>query len=88
VNNHNQDTQSFIVRVWQETRSEPREEAVWRGVVTHVGSQQQLYFQDLSRLMDFIKEKAGIDQPRATWWRMLLERIRNGIKAITGHATG
>jgi hypothetical protein len=84
VNNSSHDTQSFIVRVWQETRPDLQEKAIWRGVVCHVGSQQQLYFQDLSRLTIFIKEKTGIDQ-QAPWWRMRLERIKNGIRAITGH---
>jgi hypothetical protein len=54
------DSEAFIIRIWQENEIQTCEEAVWRGSITHVGSNQQLYFCDLHSVVDFINDQAGI----------------------------
>lgn len=46
--------QSFIVRIWLEETVEEAGKASWRGHVTHAGSGERRYLQELGEITDFI----------------------------------
>jgi len=49
--------QSFVARIWLErsTNGDPR----WRGHVQHIQGQEEIYFQDLNELGEFLEEVSG-----------------------------
>jgi len=55
-------THSFIVRIWLESREIEAKALEWRGMIEHVTSGQQHYFQDMAQLAIFIERylKMGI----------------------------
>ena len=55
-----QDTYSFIVRIWQESEEDTDEPMAWRGSIEQVGSDQRLYFYDLEGILRFIETQTGI----------------------------
>lgn len=48
------ESHSFVVKVWLEESKEEAGEAVWRGHITHVPSQERRYFNALDDIIDFI----------------------------------
>lgn len=48
------ESHSFIVKIWLEESLEEAEDAVWRGHITHVPSQERRYLQTLDDLIDTI----------------------------------
>lgn len=80
-------THSFIVRIWQEKSDENSLEAVidpqltqknWRGWIEAVGSGHRLYFQDLQSALRFIQESAGIAKPaKNSWLRKIIRRLQH-----------
>ena len=75
-----QDTHSFIVRVWDEPRklgSKPQK--FWRGSIIYVGSDKRLYFDDLNSIANFIREQVRADAPQAVArWETLVNRFKVG----------
>jgi hypothetical protein len=70
------ESHSFIVKVWLEESLEEAGEAIWRGHVTHVPSQERRYLHTLDDIVDFIGpflERMGV-KPRA-FRRRRLRRI-------------
>jgi hypothetical protein len=47
---------SFIVRLWAESREIADERPVWRGLVQHVLSGEQTYFQTFEEMVSFMKQ--------------------------------
>lgn len=47
-------THSFIVRIWLEETTEQADQGTWRGCVTHLPSGEQCYIKDLDGLLDFV----------------------------------
>lgn len=43
------DTHAFVVKLWKD------EPALWRGHVTHAYTGQRRYFQDLEKILSFIR---------------------------------
>jgi hypothetical protein len=50
----------FIVRIWIERRERPHARQIWRGMVEHLTTKERRYFQDLDRLVAFVREKSGV----------------------------
>jgi hypothetical protein len=48
-------THSFIVKVWLEETTSEVEQAVWRGHITHVPSNQRRYIKNLGEIERFIR---------------------------------
>lgn len=42
-------THAFVVKVWMD------EPSLWRGYITHAYSGQRRYFQDLNKILEFIR---------------------------------
>jgi hypothetical protein len=55
------DTQSFVVRIWQEAVDGAGNTVAWRGSIDHVNSAKRLYFQDWDRFVHFIQEESGVN---------------------------
>jgi len=53
-------TQSFIVRIWIETREIEGEPMIWRGFAQQVATGDQIYFKDFSELIAFLASKSSI----------------------------
>ena len=72
------DTHAFIIRIWNEASEGEDLEITWRGSIEHVGSNQRLYFQNLSSIVHFIRERSGMDSQRPlSWWRWAIARFRD-----------
>ncbi len=74
------DTHSFIVRIWSEEDQEarPGHRKIWRGSIEHVGQDKRLYFYDLNGILRFIREQASIEtrtQP-LEWLKTWIEKLR------------
>jgi hypothetical protein len=46
---------AFVVRIWLEEAARGGKPALWRGSIGHVLSREKIYFQDLSKVLAFIK---------------------------------
>lgn len=73
------DTQSFIVRIWRDLVDKDGRTLLWRGSINHVGSKQRLYFHDLKKVVEFIRNKASLQAEPGPWWKLMLTRIRQRI---------
>lgn len=72
------ESHSFVVKVWLEESLEEAGEAVWRGHITHVPSQERRYLHALDDIIDFIGpylERMGV-KPRS-YRRNRLKRSRS-----------
>jgi len=49
-------TCSFVIKVWVEPNDDPTALPVWRGHITHVGSERRQYFQELATVLAFVNE--------------------------------
>jgi hypothetical protein len=70
------ETQSFVVRIWHEVVSGQGKEVVWRGSIDHVGADQRLYFADLDAAKRFIEERAGMAVRSRSRWAAFWARVR------------
>jgi hypothetical protein len=52
-------TDAFIIRIWRETREISNTMSKWRGVVEAVGSQERIYFESFTKMLEFIRERIG-----------------------------
>lgn len=74
---------SFIVRIWIESVQDENQDTTWRGTIEHVGTAKQLYFYDMSGMVGFVKEHAGLAPADSTaWWRSLLQWFQFEIKGL------
>jgi len=57
----NQMIQSFVARVWLERTAGKDPE--WRGHIQHVQGPEEIYFQDLTEMSEFLERVSGIPGP-------------------------
>lgn len=60
-----ENTHSFVVKIWLEEAGGDGEHPTWRGHITHVPSKHRRYVEDMSGIMDFIAaylEKMGVKE--------------------------
>lgn len=65
-------THAFIVRIWIEHRESKDAEPIWRGVIEHVDSGDQVYFDQLDqiamRVMPYIETMGvKVDKTKASF---------------------
>jgi hypothetical protein len=73
-----EDTHSFVIRIWQEETDRRGRAVYWKGAVDHVGTGQRLYFSDLDWLVEFIRERTGLEEgKRETLWKRLRRYLRS-----------
>ena len=54
-------TQSFVARIWLEQAVD--EEPQWRGHIQHIQGREEVYFQDLAEMSEFLEQVSGIPGP-------------------------
>jgi hypothetical protein len=72
-----QETESFIVKVWVEEKAQETGHASWRGHVTHVPSGERRYVDRLGQIPAIIApylERLGVRFSRLECWRLRLHR--------------
>jgi hypothetical protein len=73
----NNDTQSFILRIWNDSPSGNAKEKSWRGSIVHVGSGKRIYFHDLNSITPFIRRQTGMGYGVfRSWLSSLINRFR------------
>ena len=80
-------THSFVIKIWLEEAAEEGIGALWRGHITHVGSNQRQYFQKLEDLVLFIwpyLEEMGAKDDQARRLLELLEQGRTASLEVSG----
>jgi hypothetical protein len=50
-----QNSHSFIIRIWLEESVDETGQALWRGHITHVLNERRQYIQNLDEIIAFIK---------------------------------
>ena len=55
---------SFVARIWLERGSNGK--PIWRGHVRHVQGDQEIYFQNLETMSDFLARVSGVTGPAST----------------------
>lgn len=55
------DTQSYVIRIWHEAIDEEGRVIAWRGSIDHVGNDTRLHFQELEKLVDFIRQESRLE---------------------------
>lgn len=57
----NQITQSFVARLWLEQTAD--KDPKWRGHIQHVQGPEEIYFQDLAEMSEFLELVSGVPSP-------------------------
>lgn len=61
---------SFIVRIWCEGSSDTQPSREWRGSIEHVHSGRRGFFRDIRAITEFMRphlDELGIDEPIRFW---------------------
>jgi len=53
--------QSFVARIWLERAAD--EDPKWRGHIQHIQGHEEIYFQDLTEVREFLEEVSGLPGP-------------------------
>lgn len=53
--------QSFVARIWLERAAD--EDPKWRGHIQHIQGREEVYFQDLAEVFEFLEQVSGIPGP-------------------------
>lgn len=53
--------QSFVARIWLEQAA--GEDPKWRGHIQHIQGREEVYFQDLTEVCEFLERVSGIPGP-------------------------
>jgi hypothetical protein len=55
-------TQSFVARIWLERPADG--DPKWRGHIQHIQGGEEVYFQDLTEMCEFLELVSGVPGPR------------------------
>jgi len=53
--------QSFVARVWLERTAD--KDPKWRGHIQHIQGPEEIYFQDLTEMSEFLELVSGVPSP-------------------------
>lgn len=70
-------THSFVIKIWQEETAVEARQGKWRGRITHVGSREHSYFEDLADIPRFISPYLGKSAREFRRSEPLLQKLRN-----------
>jgi hypothetical protein len=68
-------THSFVVRIWLERSADGGEELKWRGKITHLPGDESQSFNNLDRIVDFIRAFLNDAAPPITGGSRLKQRL-------------
>jgi hypothetical protein len=73
----NNDTHSFILRIWYDATPGNGKRRSWRGSIIDVGSGKRIYFHNLNSIKDFIQKQTGIGYGAlGGWLNSIFDRAR------------
>ena len=73
---NNTQSQTFIIRIWNERIKEDGIVDYWHGAIDEVGHNKRLYFYSLDSIARFIREQTGVSEKvGGPWWRTILSKI-------------
>lgn len=75
-------THSFVIKIWQEETATAARQGKWRGKITHVGSHEHGYFEDLADIPRFIAPYLGQSVSGSRRSSSLLQKLRS---CLGGH---
>jgi hypothetical protein len=70
----NDDTQSFILRIWNDAPTGSNKMKNWRGSIVHVGTGKRIYFHSLTSITPFIQKQTGMGPGTVGGWLKSLFR--------------
>ena len=70
------DTHSFVVRIWHEALDQEGNPTAWRGYVDHIASGKRYYFADLKGIVSFIEQQLKWKTESPSRWQSLWARLR------------
>jgi hypothetical protein len=73
------DTHSFIIRIWHESMNSAGKIVAWRGSIDHVGTGERLHFHELYTIVRFIQARIGATTQSMSWWKTILARIKHKV---------
>ena len=80
-------TQSFVARIWLERAA--GEVPKWRGHIQHIQGREEVYFQDLTEMCEFLEQVSGIPGPGiAAQPRKVVAISKRGAIAIRKRKSG
>lgn len=69
--------ESFVARIWLEHGDNG--DTTWRGHIRHVQGKEEVYFQDLMEMREFLGRVSGVTGPTLT-----AQRLKDAVKSESG----
>jgi hypothetical protein len=80
-----EDTHSFIIRIWNAAEDRPGKPSAWRGSIDYVGNDKRLYFNDLNSVVCFIHEQVdSMNRTSKSSWESLRYYMSSAWKSVLG----
>ena len=80
-----EDTHSFIIRIWNAAEDRPGKPSAWRGSIDYVGNDKRLYFNDLNSVVYFIHEQVdSMTSTSSSSWVALKGYVSSAWKSVLG----
>lgn len=80
-----EDTHSFIIRIWNAAEDRPGKPSAWRGSIDYVGNDKRLYFNDLNSVVYFIHEQVdSLGSTSSSSWKFLKDFVNSAWKSVLG----
>lgn len=74
-----QTVESFVARIWLE-RAEGQDPK-WRGHIQHIQGSEEIYFQSLAEVSEFLERVSGVQGPACATGQRTEERARSRVAA-------
>jgi hypothetical protein len=71
---------AFIVRIWKDSTDEQGQTTAWHGSIDHVGSSNRLYFRKLDSIVQFVRERSGVEAGSVKHWPKWLASWLQGFR--------
>jgi hypothetical protein len=71
------DTHSFVVRIWHEAVDQEGKPTAWRGYVDHIASGKRHYFTDLKGVVSFMEQQLEWKTVPPSRWQSFLAKLRH-----------
>jgi hypothetical protein len=80
-----EDTHSFIIRIWNAAEDRPGKPSAWRGSIDYVGNDKRLYFTDINSVVGFIHEQVdSMSRTSSSSWGFFKDYVNRAWKSVFG----
>ena len=80
---HEDETNSFIVKIWLEETGMETGKVGWRGHITHVSSGERHYVKDLDEISAFIRQYLQRFGLEMSIWMRIRQRLDAAVKRLS-----